>query len=90
MPKPAPEIKETIRDLIHRCPLGSHQGNCPFALLGLLGHASRESVLRGLSDDECVRLFELTGHCQCPADPRPASAEPAPVQVHPPLSDPGQ
>lgn len=64
-------IKDTVRELVYRCPLGEHIPSCPFAILALLTHSSREALLDELSEDSCLRLFELTGPCKCPRDPRP-------------------
>ncbi|HVS54148.1 MAG TPA: hypothetical protein VHD62_17465 [Opitutaceae bacterium] len=75
MPPSAGDIKKTIRGLVYRCPLGTPVQGCPFTLLGLLSYESREAVLRRMTTDECVRLFELTPNCQCPADPRHCEAK---------------
>jgi hypothetical protein len=83
MTQSAPELKKTIRDLIRACPLGSPVITCPFAMLGLLSYESRESLLRGLSDEEHVRLFDLATECQCPGDPRRAGPTRKPDQTSP-------
>jgi hypothetical protein len=45
-------------------------------MLGLLSYESRDRLIASLSDEQCLKLFELTA-CACPSDPRPRPPAPA-------------
>lgn len=66
-------LSEKLLGLTYACPKGRYEAQCPFILLAGLSHSSREAVLKRMSRDELIGLFDLVPACRCPADPRHAA-----------------
>lgn len=70
-------LRAELLTLTYTCPKGQYASRCPFSLLGGLSHASRESVLTGMSYEQMLQFFDLVSSCSCPTDPRNKAEAPA-------------
>jgi len=76
----AAELREQILSLTQYCPQALRVDDCPFRLLNGLCWGTKVDTLQQMDYAALLSLFDFSTSCACPADPRRAMQEPAPLE----------